>query len=119
MSQDKCCTIVPYFTLHEGKAGEFRAAADKCVEMASTEPGCLFYGFSYDGNQAHCREGYTDAQAALTHVGNIGPVLQEALKFSDLTRLEVHGPAEELAALRGPLAGLNPQFFTLEVGFRR
>lgn len=119
MTGDKCCTIVPYFSIHEGKADVFRAAARKCVDAASAEPRCLFYGFSYDGNQAHCREGYADAQAALAHVNAIGPLLQEALKCSDLIRLEVHGPAEELAALRGPLAGLNPQFFTLETGFRR
>lgn len=36
-----------------------------------------------------------------------------------LTHLEVHGPDEELAKLRAPLAELNPQFFVLEYGFRR
>jgi hypothetical protein len=28
-------------------------------------------------------------------------------------------PEQELAALREPLAGLKPQFFTLEYGFRK
>jgi hypothetical protein len=46
-------------------------------------------------------------------------LLSEALTMSDITRLEVHGPAAELAKLKVPLAGLNPQFFTLEMGFRR
>jgi hypothetical protein len=50
---------------------------------------------------------------------NIGTLLQEALKISELTRLEIHGPEEELAKLREPLAELQPQFFTLEYGFRR
>ena len=46
----------------------------------------------------------------------VGALLGEALKIA---HLEVHGPEEELAKLRGPLAGLKPQFFTLEYGFRR
>ena len=50
---------------------------------------------------------------------NIGPLLQETLKISDLTRFEIHGPAEELAKLREPLRDLNAQYFTLEYGFRR
>jgi hypothetical protein len=31
-------------------------------------------------------------------------------------RLEVHGPAAELDKLRGPLAGLDPQWFELVPG---
>ena len=50
---------------------------------------------------------------------NVGALLGEALKISDLTRLEVHGPEEDLAKLREPLAELNPQYFILEYGFRR
>ena len=42
-----------------------------------------------------------------------------ALKMVELIRLEIHGPEEEVAKLREPLAKLNPKFFTLEYGFRR
>ena len=55
----------------------------------------------------------------LFHLENVGALLQESLKISDLTRFEIHGPEEELAKLREPLAEMNPQFFTLEYGFRR
>jgi hypothetical protein len=67
----------------------------------------------------HCREGYQDADGVLTHLQNVGALLVEALKISELTRLEIHGPKEELAKLREPLAHLKPQFFVLEYGFRR
>jgi len=77
------------------------------------------HGFSFDGDQAHCREGYEDAEGLLAHLDNVGALLGEALKISDLTRLEVHGPEEELVKLRGPLSELNPQYFVLECGFRR
>ena len=118
-TQDTCCTIVPYFKVHDGKMDEFKAGCDAFVEKTSSEPGCLYYGFSFEGDTAHCREGYDSAESLLAHLENVGPLLQEALKISDIARLEVHGPEGELAKLREPLAGLNPQFFTLEYGFRK
>ncbi len=118
-TQDKCCTIVPYFKVSGGKLDSFKELCGKFVEKSSGEAKCLYYGFSFDGDQAHCREGYQDADGLLAHLENVGALLQEALTISELTRLEIHGPEEELAKLREPLANLNPQFFTLEYGFRR
>ena len=118
-TQDKCCSIVPYFKIQNGKVDDFKAICEQFVAKTKDEPKCLYYGFSFDGDQAHCREGYADADGTLAHLDNVGALLQEALKIAELTRLEIHGPEEELAKLREPLAGLNPQFFTLEYGFRR
>jgi quinol monooxygenase YgiN len=118
-TQDKCCTIVPYFKVHSGKLGAFKELCGRFVEKSREEPGCLFYGFSFADDHAHCREGYVDAEAALAHLENVGALLEEALKIADLVRLEIHGPEAELAKLREPLAGLKPQFFVLEYGFRR
>jgi len=118
-TQDKCCTIVPYFKVQSGKLGAFKEMCKQFIEKTGGEPKCLYYGFSFAGDQVHCREGYADAEGVLTHLENVGALLQEALKISDLTRLEIHGPEEELAKLREPLAQLQPQYFTLEYGFRR
>ena len=118
-TQDKCCSIVPYFKVHSGKLEAFKALCEQFVEKASTEPKCLYYGFSFKEDQAHCREGYEDADGVLAHLGNVGPLLEKVLKISELTSLEIHGPEEELSKLREPLATLNPKFFTLEYGFRR
>jgi quinol monooxygenase YgiN len=116
---DTCCTLVPYFKIHPGQVGAFKRGCDAFVEKTRSEPKCMFYGFSFDGDEAHCREGYEDAESVLHHLDNVGALLEEALKIADLTRLEVHAPEAQLALLREPLAGLNPQFFTLETGFRR
>jgi quinol monooxygenase YgiN len=116
---DTCCTLVPYFRVHEGKLADFKALGPEFVELTMTEPGCLHYAFSFSGDEVHCREGYADAAAVLHHLDNVGAVLQRALKVADITRLEVHGPAAEVDKLRGPLAGLKPQFFVVEGGFRR
>lgn len=118
-TQDKCCTIVPYFKVASDKLDAFKKNCEEMVTKTSGEAKCLYYGFSFDGNQVLCREGYEDAEGLLAHLDNVGPLLEEALKMAEITRLEVHGPADELAKLREPLAKLQPQFFSLEYGFRR
>ena len=118
-TDDTCCTVVPYFKIHSGKLDAMNALCQQFVSKSRDEPKCLYYGFSFDGDLMHCREGYADADGVLAHLANVGALLDEALKVADLTRLEVHGPAGELAKLRAPLAQFAPQFFTLEYGFRR
>jgi hypothetical protein len=118
-TQDTCCTIVPYFDVPADYMATFKAECVKFVELTRKEPGCLYYGFSFNGNIAHCREGYVDGDAALAHVANVGAPLGELLKHVKMTRLEIHGPESELAKLRGPLAAFSPEFFVLEQGFRR
>jgi len=115
---DTCCTIVPYFNVPEENLAAFKTICEQFVAKTKTEADCLYYGFSFNGNEAHCREGYQNAEAALAHLDNVGAILGEALKIAELTRLEIHGPESELAKLREPLAGLKPAFFVLEYGFR-
>jgi quinol monooxygenase YgiN len=116
---DTCCTIVPYFKVPANNMAAFKTICEQFVEKTNTEADCLYYGFSFHGDEVHCREGYKHAEAVLSHLENVGPTLAEALKISALTRLEIHGPESELAKLRAPLAPLNPAFFVLEYGFRR
>ncbi len=118
-TEDTCVSIVPYFKVNEGKLPAFKALCEQFVEKTKIEPKALYYGFSFDGEIVHCREGYTDAEGALAHLDNVGALLQEALKIAELTRLEIHGSEDQLNKLRGPLADLSPQFFTLEYGFRK
>ena len=118
-TQDKCCSIVPYFKVHDGQLDAFRALCERFVEKTSEEAKCLYYGFSFDGDEVHCREAYEDADGLLAHLESVGTLIGEALEISDIIRMEVHGPDQELAKLREPLADFNPQFFALEYGFRR
>lgn len=118
-TNDTCCTIAPYFKVHPGKMAAFKALCEQFMVKTDTEPGCLYYGFCFKGDEVHCREGYMDAEAMLKHSENVAALFEEAQAIADVTRLEVHGPERELAKLRGPLAGANAQFFTLEYGFRK
>ena len=118
-TQDRCCSLVPYFRVAKGKIEAFEQLCSQFVEKTKDESKCLYYGFSFDGNQVHCREGYEDAEGVLAHLENVGSLMEEALKIAEITRLEIHGPEAELAKLREPLSDLKPQFFTLKYGFRR
>ncbi len=117
-TQDNACTILPYFQVHEGKMEEFKALCERFIEKTKEESGCLYYGFSFEGNNAHCREGYKNADGLLAHLANVGTLIEEALTISDLTRLEVHGTSDELQKLYGPLSDFNPQYWELEYGIR-
>lgn len=117
--EDAVCTLVPYFTVNDGKLDEFKALGEKMVEKTKGESDVVFYGFSFNGQRAHCREGYSSAAGMLKHLENVGELLQEVLKISQLDSLEVHAPESEVAALQEPLKDLNPTFFTMETGFRR
>lgn len=117
--EDNLCTIVPYFTVQSGKLDEFKALGAQMVERTKSEAECVFYGFSFNGDQAFCREGYTSAEGVLAHLENVDSLLKQALGIANLDRLEIHAPASEIEKLREPLGGLNPAFFTMEVGFRR
>lgn len=93
---------------------ELKASFPKFREKTKTEEKNLFYEFTVNGDEVFCREGYVGAEGALTHLENVGALLTEALTIADLTRLEIHGPAEELEKLKAPLAHLNPVWFVLE-----
>jgi quinol monooxygenase YgiN len=112
-------SLHPYFKVHPGKLDAFKAALPAFIEKTVTEEKNLFYGFSINGNEIFCREGYKDAEGVLGHLENVGALLAETLKISDLIRVELHGPAQELDKLKEPLAHLNPAWFTLECSGRR
>ena len=115
---DTSVTIVPYFKVNEGQMDNFKALCEEFVALTKNEEKCQYYGFSFNGNIAHCRESYTDAEGLLAHLKNVDATLKKALEISQLERLEIHGLKQELDKLREPLASLNATYFELEYGFR-
>jgi hypothetical protein len=118
-TQDQCVTIHPYFKVPENNLGAFRQLCERFVATTSKEPKCLYYGFSFNGGEVFCREGYEDASGLLAHLDNVKSLLEEALGLAELSRVEIHGCEQELAKLRGPLADLGASYFVIEYGFRR
>ncbi len=118
-SRAEVVSILPWFKVHPGKLGEFKALLPRFVAQTSTEPGCLFYDFTLNGDVVHCRESYRGAGAALAHIQNVGALLGEASRIADLQRLEIHGAAAELAKMKEPLKALPVEWFVLEVALER
>ena len=116
---DRAVSVHPYFKVSEGKLDEFKRLCEQFLAAVSTEPKCLVYGFSLSGDEVFCREAYDSAEGLLEHLANVGPLLTEALKIARITRLEVHGPQEELSKLKAPLSDFKPTWFTLLYGIRR
>jgi len=112
-------SIHPYFKVHPGKLEEFKAALPAFVKKTQTEQKNLQYDFTINGDEVFCREYYAGAEGALAHLESVGAMLTEALKIADLIRLEIHGPADELEKMKGPLTALNPAWFVYECGVIR
>jgi quinol monooxygenase YgiN len=112
----KVVSIHPYFKAHPGQLAAAMAMLPEFIANTKDEVGNLYYDFTINGDEIFCREAYVGADGLLEHITNVTPVLEKFLKIVDLIRVEVHGPAAELAKLKQPLAGLKPAWFTQECG---
>jgi quinol monooxygenase YgiN len=106
-------TFHPYFKVPPDKLDFLKGILPEFLAKTRDETGNLFYEFSIKDDEVFCREGYVNAAALLAHLENVSAMFAVALKMAELVRLEVHGPAEELEKLKGPLAHLKPAWFTL------
>ena len=109
-------SLHPYFKVQPGKLDDFIAGFPAFIEKTKTEAGVLYYDFTLNGDIVNCREAYTDGDAALAHLDNVGENLGKALEIAELIRLEIHGPEAELEKLRGPLVSLSPAWFVHQGG---
>ncbi len=102
---DSHVTIVPYFTVPEGKMDEFKAGFPAFYEHTRRGTGasgeCLYYGFAQEGNTVFCREGYKSAEGVLAHLDEVKAELGKAVALVGDGGLElaVMGPAAELVSL--------------------
>lgn len=109
-------SIHPYFKVHPGQLDAAKTVLRAFVAKTQTEAACHYYEFTIGDDVIFCREAYADAEGVLAHLANVAEELGAMLKISDLTRLELHGRAEELEKLRAPLADLKPAWFAYECG---
>ncbi len=116
---EKVVSIHPYFKVKSGKMAEARNLLGEMVAKTSAETANLYYDFTINGDVVFCREAYSGAEGLLKHIENVGPVLTEFLKVADVVRVEVHGVAADLEKLKGPLAGLKPEWFVFHCGVVR
>jgi hypothetical protein len=119
VSMSNVVSIHPYFKVHEGKLEDFKDLLPRFISATATEEKCHWYDFTICGDIVHCREAYEGAEGLLAHVANVEGLIGEALGVSELLRVEVHGPEDELEKLKEPLAGLSPDYFAFHSGVKR
>jgi len=106
-------SLHPYFKVPADKMPYLKAILPEFAAKTRNETGNLFYEFTVNGDEVFCREGYINAEALLAHLENVSAMLEQAMRMAELIRIEVHGPAAELAKLKKPLAHLKPTWFEL------
>ncbi len=117
---ERSVSINPYFKIKEGQMDGCKQCLATFIDLVTqNEPGCLYFNFTFNGDNMCCREAYVDADAVLAHLANCGEALGEFLKVADLVRIELHGPAEELEKLKPTFADFNPDYFALDCGIGR
>merc|ERR1739848_463157 len=118
-SADTHVSIVPYFTVPDGKMDEFKAGFPDFYKgtKAGTKD-CLYYGFCVSGNQVFCREGYKNAEAVKAHLGDVKAPLDKAVAMvgEGGLKLAVMGPATELEKLKESMGPLGTVFWELDSG---
>jgi quinol monooxygenase YgiN len=77
---------VAKFSIHEGKADEFRQVAAQCLEAVKLhDPGTSLYEWFINeaGTECIVLETYDDAEALLSHARNAGPLVVRLLQIAD------------------------------------
>ena len=72
------CSIHPYFTFTAPKE-KITPIINEFVEKTKNESKCLYFAWSFNGNEMSVREGYENAQCVLEHFGNVGDSIEKLL----------------------------------------
>jgi len=111
----KFCSIHPYFTVVDHAAA--KPIMDEFVEKTKAETGCCYYGWTLQGDKLFCREAYTDGDAVLAHLKNVGECIEKLLAGpAKLDSIEIHGPASELAKVKEATEKLGTEYFEIDSG---
>jgi quinol monooxygenase YgiN len=112
-------TIHPYFTVCNLEKA--KPIMSQFVEKTKKEKGCLYYGWTMEGDKLFCQEGYVDADAVLRHLDNVGGCIGELLAdgVAKLDCIEFHGPQAELHKLQEKASALGAKLYVNDSGFQK
>eukprot|EP00798_Chlamydomonas_sp_ICE-L_P011225 gene11225-18853_t len=82
---------------------------------ADKQQNCFNYNFtiSADKQQVICRESYMGAKGLMAHIKNVDTCLGMMSEKSDLMKVEIHGPQEELDQMEGLIKELNAEVWVM------
>jgi len=99
------------FTIHDGKLGEFKSLASRCMEVVREKDSGTFqydWFLNADGTECVLRERYRDSDAVLEHAVNLGELMGRFMSICD-PDVEIYG--SPTAALLQAIAGLQPRVY--------
>ena len=108
--------ITAKFKISKGKLEEFKQIAKECVSaVKANEKDALQYDWYFNSDQTECvvRETYTDSNAVMAHMGNVGELLGQLLSMSEF-ELEVYGNMSE--ELQNAAAAMKPKVYSFYKG---
>merc|ERR1712159_957233 len=109
-------SIQPTFTIKSWEAAAPIMA--EFVEATKTETGCVFYGWTKEGDKLFCREAYVDAAGVLAHLDNVGALVGKLLESAaTLDKIELHGPSEEMDKCKGAMDAFGTTYWDIDSGF--
>lgn len=86
------------------------------LELRATENlEVLFHEASFCSDDLALRFAFPSAEPLLDHLAGTSEWFERLLTGTELLRIEVHGPEQELALLRGPLGVFMPEWYVLSV----
>ena len=106
--------------LNDGGLDTFKElAAGYAATVQENEPGTTTYQWYLAEDESKCllHESFTDSEALLQHLANVGPSLPDLLAGAPITRVEVIGTPTDAA--REALDGLGASYFPHFAGFQR
>jgi len=117
--ENTLCTMTPHYTISDWAAA--RPLMQGIVDKSSKEAGCNYFGWTKRGDTLHSLEAFVDGDALKAHVDNVRPLMDELQQGpAALERVEVHGPASELAkiknAAKDPWGGGKVEYFETTQG---
>ena len=100
------------FNIGENKLKDFKAFVNKMIETtALNEPNTLVYEWHINasGNEGHLLETFTDSEAFLTHLDNVGHMFDELFTYATITRAKIYGATSD--ELKQSLDPLGVEYF--------
>jgi quinol monooxygenase YgiN len=107
-------------TINDGGLERFKELAGGYVAaVEENEPGTTTYQWYLAEDDSKCLllEMFTDSDALLQHLANVGPSLPDLLAVAPITRVEVMGTPSDEA--REALDGLGASYHSHLTGFQR
>jgi quinol monooxygenase YgiN len=106
-------------TVKEGRLAGLKEHFKLMIEMTSKEPGALCYDFwlSEDEARVFIHERYTDNDAALAHVQNVGDHLGPFLDAIEMDPIVILGPVND--EVKGVFAAFGAGYTTFLGGLNR